>query len=128
MKKEAIRTERAPAPGGSYSQGLRAGDWFFTAGQVGIDPATGMLPEGIEAQTEQALKNVSAILEAAESCLNDVVKVTVHLEDFADFAAFDAVYRRFFDDPRPVRTTVQSGLKGRKVEIDVIACRGATKA
>ncbi len=120
MKKE-IRTPKAPQPAGAYSQGLKFGNMVFTAGQVGKNPATGELPKDIEGQTRQALENIRAILAEGGASMDDVVKATVHLQDFDDFDRFNAVYVTFFAEPRPVRTTVQSELRGVLVEIDVMA-------
>jgi 2-iminobutanoate/2-iminopropanoate deaminase len=122
VPKQEIRTEKAPAPGGSYSQGLRAGNFIFVAGQVPRDPRTGEIAgDTIEEQTRQVLENIKAILEAAGASMADVVKSTVHLSDQSLFPRYDAVYATYFPDPKPVRTTVGSQLKGILVEIDVIA-------
>lgn len=121
MNKTEIRTARGPAPVGAYSQGLRAGDHVYVSGQVGFDPATGQLAEGIAAQTAQTLENIRAILEAGGAGLSDVVKATVHLKDMNDFVEFNRVYSEYFPDPKPVRTTVGSYLPKALVEIDVIA-------
>jgi 2-iminobutanoate/2-iminopropanoate deaminase len=91
------------------------------SGQVGFDPATGQLAEGIAAQTAQTLENIRAILEAGGAGLSDVVKATVHLKDMNDFVEFNRVYSEYFPDPKPVRTTVGSYLPKALVEIDVIA-------
>ncbi len=120
MKKE-IRTKNAPMPAGPYSQGIIVGDRIYVAGQGPLNPATGKVPEGIEEQTRQVLKNIQAILEAGGAKLDDVVKVTAHLADLKYFAAFNEVYKTFFKEPFPVRTTVGSQLKDILVEIDVIA-------
>lgn len=124
MTKKEILTKNAATPAGSYSQGLVAGNLIFTAGQMGTDPETGRKPEGIEAQTKQALANIRAILNEAGADLEDVVKVTAHLGNMDDFDGYDKVYRAFFQKPYPVRTTVQSGLGGALVEIDAIAVKG----
>ena len=126
MSKQLIQTEAAPRPAGPYSQGLRVGDFIYTAGQVSIDPATGNLAgETIEEQTAQVLENLRAILEAEGASLADVVKTTVHLSDLSLFPRFNLVYARYFPDPKPVRTTVGSQLgAGVLVEIDVVAYRG----
>lgn len=121
--KQRVQTARAPKPGGAYSQGIAAGDFVFTAGQSGAHPETGVLPEGVEDQTRQALRNIEAILAEADCTLDDVVKVTAHLADLTTFSRFNAVYEEFFNDPLPVRTTVGSTLLGIEVEIDVIAIR-----
>jgi reactive intermediate/imine deaminase len=121
MSKRELRTDRAPQPVGNYSQGLRIGDFVYVSGQVGRDPATGELADGIEAQTAQTLENVKAILEAGGATLADVVKSTVHLKDMSLFKRFDEAYGSCFPDPKPVRTTVGSHLPNALVEIDVVA-------
>lgn len=121
--KEPITVSSGQRPGGAYSLGVASGDLVFTSGQGPADPTTGELPDGIEAQTEAAIRNVARILEAAGCTLGDVVKSTVHLADLRDFARFDAVYARSFPEPRPARTTVGSQLLGILVEIDVVAVR-----
>ncbi len=122
MPKQLIRTERAPAPGGAYSQGLRLGNFIFTAGQGPWDPVTHqVVGETIEEQTIQTLDNIRAILEAAGASMADVVKTTVHLSDLNLFSRFNQVYTQYFPEPRPVRTTVGSQLFGIQVEIDVVA-------
>jgi len=123
MTKTVIQTDQAPAPGGSYSHGIAAGPWLFTAGVGPHDPATGaVIGSTIDEQSQQALSNLEAILSAGELSRDDIVKVTVHLEDLdRDFDAFDAVYRKFFREPFPVRTTVGSRLDGILLEVDCIA-------
>ena len=123
MAKTEIRTDGAPKPGGSYSQGIRAGQLVYTAGQVGIDPATGELAgESIEAQTKQVLENIKAVLAAGGASLADVVKVTAFLTDMSQFAGYDAVYRTYFPEPRPARSSVGAALAGNfLVEIEVVA-------
>ena len=126
MGKQQIRTDAAARPGGSYSQGLRAGDFVFVAGQGPLDPETGeVVGTTIEEQTARTLANVQAILEAAGATMADVVKSTVHLSDLSLFARYDAVYAQWFPDPKPTRTTVGSQLAGILVEIDVVAYTGA---
>lgn len=125
MAKEQILTNKAPQPGGAYSQGLKVGDFVFVAGQVPINPATGKLEaETIEDQTNQVISNIEAILGEAGLGLADVVKATVHLSDMSLFGRFNTVYASRFPDPKPVRTTVGSQLAGFLVEIDVIAYAG----
>ena len=125
MAKQQIRTERAAAPGGAYSQGIRAGNFVFVSGQGPIDPETGQIVgETIEEQTARTLENVEAILEAAGATMADVVKSTVHLTDLALFGRYNEVYSSYFPDPKPVRTTVGSALLGIMVEIDVVAYVG----
>ena len=123
MAKTEIRTDNAPKPGGSYSQGIRAGNLLFTAGQVGINPATGELAgESIEAQTAQVLENVKGVLAAEGATLADVVKVTAFLTDMSLFAGYDAVYRTYFPEPRPARSSVGAKLAGAfLVEIEAVA-------
>jgi 2-iminobutanoate/2-iminopropanoate deaminase len=123
MERQRIETDGAPGAIGPYSQGIAAGGWVFTAGQIGMDPATGELAEGVEAQTRRALANVAAILAAAGAGWKDVVKTTVFLADMADFQDFNAVYADVVEEPYPARSTVAAaGLpKGARVEIDAVA-------
>lgn len=121
--REQIETAASPSPKGAYSQGIRDGRLVFVAGQGPRDPATGRMAEGIEAQTHQTLRNVARILEAGDATMDDVVKVTVHLADLADFEAFDRAYAEHFRRPYQVRTTVGSRLAGILLEVDVIAVR-----
>lgn len=120
-EKKAVRTDKAPTPAGPYSQGIVYGDLVFVAGQGPLNPATGKIGETIEEQTRQVLENIKAILEAAGAGMDDVLKCTVHLADMGDFARFNQVYKEYFSEPYPVRTTVGSSLNGILVEIDVIA-------
>jgi 2-iminobutanoate/2-iminopropanoate deaminase len=107
--RRTVRTDRAPLPVGPYSQAVVAGGFVYVAGQGPTDPATGRKVEGdVQAETEQVLKNVQAILEAAGSSLAHVVKVNVYLADRADFRAMNEVYARFFPGDPPARTTVQA--------------------
>lgn len=123
MSKEAIVSENAPQALGPYSAGIKAGNLVFLSGQLGIDPATGKLAEGVEAQAEQAFRNIGALLEAAGATFDDVVKVTVLLADIADFKRVNEVYARHFDEPYPARSAFQAGAipAGGLVEIEVIA-------
>lgn len=123
--REAIRTDAAPPALGPYSQAIVAGGLVFTAGQLGGDPRSGQLPEGIEAQTLQALRNIASVLEAAGAGWEDVVKTTVFLADMSDFAAFNAVYAEVLAEPFPARSTVEASAlpKGARIEIDAIAVR-----
>jgi len=126
MSKRVVRTERAPAPfqGAPYSQGIVHGGLVFVAGQVGIDPETNqVVGGGIEAQTEQVMKNISAVLEAAGSSLANVLKASIFLVDFGDFPAMNDVYASFVGPEFPARATVQiAGLpSGALVEIEVVA-------
>ena len=124
--REPIRAEGAPAAAGAYSQAIRAGDLVFTAGQLGIDPVTGQLREGIAAQAEQALRNVAAILEAAESGLDRLVKVTVYLADIGDWPVLNEVYTRLVPEPFPARSAfaVRDLPLGGLVEIEAVAVAG----
>jgi 2-iminobutanoate/2-iminopropanoate deaminase len=123
MKKE-VKTDKAPQAIGPYSQGIVANGFVFCSGQIPIVPQTGQLGTGgIDDQTRQVLKNVSAVLEAAGTSLDNVVKATVFLQDMNDFAAMNKVYAEFFETPFPARAAVQVARLPRdvKVEIEVIA-------
>src|SRR5512134_2322085 len=122
--KKIISTEKAPKAIGPYSQAIRTENLVFTAGQVGLDPATMELVEGgIESQTRQVLTNLKHVLESADSGLNFVVKTTVFLKEMGDFAKMNAVYAEFFPEHPPARSTVQvAGLpKAALVEIECVA-------
>jgi 2-iminobutanoate/2-iminopropanoate deaminase len=120
--KQPISGANVARSSGAYSPGLRVGDWIFVSGQGPMDPKTGQVcGQTIEEQTRQTLNNVKAILEAAGATMDDCVKVTAHLADIRDFARYNKVYETFFRDPKPTRTTVQSGLLDILVEIDAIA-------
>jgi 2-iminobutanoate/2-iminopropanoate deaminase len=124
MKLDVVATAGAPKAIGPYSQGIAAGGFIFTAGQVALDPSTGeLVVGGITDQTTRALENLRAVLSAAGSSLSHVIKTTVFLVDMADFAQMNEVYGRFFGDHRPARSTVAvAGLpRGALVEIEVIA-------
>lgn len=125
MLKQQISTKKGAAPGGAYSQGLRAGDFVFVSGQGPLDPDTGqVVGETIEEQTARTLENIKAILEAAGASMADVVKVAAHLSDISLFDRYNKVYATYFPDPKPTRTTVGSQLPGIMVEIDAIAYVG----
>jgi len=124
MTRQAVSTNGAPAAIGPYSQGIVAGDLVFCSGQLGLDPLTGdMVEGGVEAQTERALRNVGAVLDAAGVGTGDIVKTTIFLADIGDFAAVNAVYARFMPEPPPARSTFAVGAlpKGGLVEIEAIA-------
>ncbi len=126
MSRNRISTTGAPAALGPYSQAIDTGAFVFCAGQVGIDPATGAQVEGgVAAETERALTNLGNVLAEAGLGLGDVVKTTCFLTDMADFAAFNAVYARFFPEPYPARSTVAvKAMAGSfVVEIEAIAVR-----
>ena len=122
--KKIVSTEKAPKAIGPYSQAIRTENLLFTAGQVGLDPATMEIVEGgIEGQTRHVLTNLKHVLETADSGLNFVVKTTVFLQDMGDFANMNTVYAEFFPENPPARSTVQvAGLpKGALVEIECVA-------
>ncbi len=123
-RRRAVASTDAPAAIGPYSQAIAAGGLVFTSGQVALDPATGQLVgSDVAAQTDQALRNLVAVLARAGCTPRDVLRTTVYLRDMADFAAMNAVYAGFFGDPPPARSTVAvAGLpKDARVEIDAIA-------
>jgi|SRR3954462_1351699 2-iminobutanoate/2-iminopropanoate deaminase len=123
-KKRVIQSLDAPSPGVYYSQAIASGDLLFCSGQIAIDPKTGqMVQGGIEAETEQVFSNLKAVLGAAGAGFSDVVKVTVYLSDFSDFAAMNAVYVRAFPTDPPARASVGvSALpRGAKIELEAIA-------
>lgn len=122
MKKK-ISTNNAPAAIGPYSQAVELNGTLFISGQIPVNPATGEMPQGIESQTRQVLKNIGAILEADGLTYNDVVKTTVMIADMADFAAMNAVYAEFFTQDKPARVCFQAAAlpKNALVEIDAIA-------
>lgn len=119
-----VSTNQAPAAIGPYSQGYEAGNLVFTSGQIGIDPATGNIPEGIAAQADRSCRNVGAVLEAAGVSFANVVKTTCFLADMADFAAFNGVYEQYFCS-KPARSCVAAKQlpKGVLCEIEAIAVR-----
>ena len=120
-----ISTNKAPAAIGPYSQAIDLGNMVFLSGQIPIDPATGVMPESVEAQAKQVLTNIQNILAEAGLTMANVVKTTVFLSDLGDFAAVNEVYASFFAEPYPARSCVQVAAipKGAKVEIDTIAVR-----
>jgi 2-iminobutanoate/2-iminopropanoate deaminase len=124
MNREIIATDKAPAAIGPYSQAVRVGSFVFTAGQVPLDPSTGQMAEGgIEAQTRQALTNLSAVLEAAGTSTTHVLKTTVFLADMGEFKAMNGVYAEFFPNAPPARSAIQAAALplGARVEIEAVA-------
>lgn len=121
-----VQTNAAPAAIGPYSQAIRTEVMVYSAGQVGADPSTGVLHDGVAAQAEQALRNLAVVLEAAGTGLERVVKTTIFLVDMGDFAAVNEVYARHFTPPYPARSTIAvlALPKGAQVEIEVIALPG----
>ena len=123
MTRQAITSPDAPAALGPYSQAIVAGGFVFCSGTAGIDPATGTAPMGIEAQTEQALVNLAAVLEAAGASMADLVRTTIFYADVDDFAALNAVYARHMPDPPPARSAPANVRlpRGLLISIDAIA-------
>jgi 2-iminobutanoate/2-iminopropanoate deaminase len=118
----------APRPAGAYSQAIVAGGLVFVSGQVPREPLTGIVPDGIAAQTRLALRNLNALLQAAGASLKDVVKITTYLADLTMFDEFNRTYAEFFVRPYPTRTTVGSQLRGVLVEVDAIAVIGDSRS
>ncbi|HVM29668.1 MAG TPA: Rid family detoxifying hydrolase [Candidatus Limnocylindrales bacterium] len=128
MTVRAIKPSGAPGALASYSPAIDTGSFVFLAGQIGLDPQTGELVDGgVEAQTERALRNVVAVLDAAGLTMADVVKTTCFLADIGDFDAFNSVYARFVGDPPPARSTfaVAALPRGARVEVEAVAFRSS---
>lgn len=126
MSIKTIRTQNAPEAIGPYSQAIIAGGMLFTSGQLGINPVTNLLPEGIKAQTKQSLQNIKAILEEAGLDITDVIKTVVFIQNMADFPVVNEIYASFFGDHKPARSCVEVSKlpKGGLVEIEIVAqCR-----
>jgi 2-iminobutanoate/2-iminopropanoate deaminase len=123
MAPKILHTDRAPQAIGPYSQAVKAGNLVFTSGQLGLDPQTGALPEGIESQTHGAMKNIGAILESAGLSYRHIVKTTIFLKDLSDFAAVNAIYEDYFSGAYPARSCVQVAAlpKNALVEIECVA-------
>ena len=128
MDTRAVTTDRAPAALGPYSQAVIAGGFVFYSGTAGIDPVTGDVADGIEAQTEQALRNLAAILDEAGSSLRDVVKTTIFYTNVDDFPVLNAVYARHMPDPPPARSAPANVRlpRGLLVSIEAIAVRSGS--
>ena len=127
MPDRIIHTQKAPAAIGPYSQAVIAGGMLYTSGQLGLDPVTGIMQDGVEAQTRQCLLNLQAILEEARLEKTDVVKTIVYIKNMDDFATVNEIYASFFGDHKPARSCVEvSGMaKGGLVEIEAVAqCGG----
>lgn len=122
MTKQAIASDKLARPAGPFSPAIRSDGFLHVSGQIGQDPATGSLAEGVEAQTRQVLANLRILLEAAGKDLPDVLRAGVYLTDMADFAAMNAVYAEHFAEPYPARTTIGVAALplGARVEIDLI--------
>ncbi len=126
-QRSIVSTEKAPAAVGPYSQAVRIGDLVYTAGQIPLDPATGkMVSSAIEAQTRQVLTNLSAVLEAAGSGLDSIVKMTVFMTDLGQFAQMNAVYAEFFPGEPPARSAVEVVALplGAMIEMEAVAVGG----
>ena len=125
MTRQAVTTDQAPAALGPYSQAIVAGGLIFCSGMAGIDPATGTIPEGIEAQTEQALLNLAAVLGEAGASMDDIVKTTIFYDDVEDFGRLNEVYARHMPDPPPARSAPAHIRlpRGLLVSIEAIAVR-----
>ncbi len=125
MIRETINATNAPAAVGPYVHAVKAGDTVYTSGQLGLIPETGELAVGVEAQAEQAIKNLEAVLVAAGMTLKNVVKTTVFLADIKDFAAINAIYANYFSTEAPARSCVQAAAlpKGGLFEIEAIAVK-----
>jgi reactive intermediate/imine deaminase len=120
MAKRQVTTQSAPAPGGAYSQAIAAGNLVFLAGQGPFRPSGEQVEGSFEDQARQTFSNLAAVAEAAGGSLADAVRVGVFLRDMGDFATMNEIYRDFFSDPLPARTTVQSDLPGFPIEVDAV--------
>ena len=124
MSMEAIQTNKAPDPVGPYEQAIRANGFVYTAGQIGLEPASGeLVAGGVEEQARRVLDNVTAVLDAAGTSWDRVVKTTIYLDDMADFGAVNVIYEGYLGPTKPARTTVEVAAlpKGALVEVDVVA-------
>ncbi len=121
--KTQIYSKETPNPVGPYSQAVKAGNFIFVSGQLGIDPVTGELAQDIASQTERAIKNIEAILKVAGASLQDIVRVTVYLKDMDDFGEMNKVYEKYFGEIAPARVAVavESLPKDARIEMDAIA-------
>ena len=125
MEIKAVSTVNAPAAIGPYSQAIAAGEFVYLSGQLGVDPATGNMENGVEAQAERAISNMMAILAEAGLNISRVIKTTVFLKDMGDFAAVNAIYAKYFQQPYPARSCVQVAElpKGGLVEIEAVCVK-----
>ncbi|MEG0367600.1 MAG: RidA family protein [Coprobacillus sp.] len=123
--KKVIKTDLAPGAIGPYSQGINIGDMFFFSGQIPLNPQTGEMPEGIEAQTKQALDNVKGLLDSQGMDFSNVVKTTVFLDNMGDFNVVNEIYAQYFVEPYPARSAVEVAKlpRGALVEVEVIATK-----
>lgn len=123
--KNVVKTELAPGAIGPYSQGMNVNDMFFFSGQIPLDPKTGTMPEGIEAQTKQSLENVKGLLQSQGLGFENVIKTTVFLDNMDDFATMNEIYATYFVEPYPARSAVEVAKlpKGALIEVEVIASK-----
>ena len=123
MAKEVIRTEKAPKPGGPYSQAIKAGNLIFIAGQLPVNPATSEITGDIKTQTRQCLENIKAVLSEAHTSMDNIVKTTVFLRSLNDFISMNEAYKEYFPNNPPARACVEvSGLgRGSLIQIEAIA-------
>lgn len=120
-EKIQISTKNAPSPAGPYSQAIIDGEYIFIAGQRPQDPETGFIPDDIQSQTKQCIRNIESILKEAGATLSDIVKTTVFLSDLKNFAPMNEIYRSMIPEPFPARSTVGVQLRNILIEIEVIA-------
>lgn len=123
--KKVVETKKAPGAIGPYSQGIDIGNLIFFSGQIPLNPETGEMPEGIEAQTKQALENVKGLLASQGLDFSHVVKTTVFLDNMDDFNTVNSIYAQYFVEPYPARSAVEVGRlpKGALIEVEIIACK-----
>jgi 2-iminobutanoate/2-iminopropanoate deaminase len=123
MSKQPIQTTEAPSAIGPYSQAVQLGDMIYASGQIGLDPATGELVDGLEKQTHRVMQNVTAVLKAAGCEINDVVKTLIFMQNMEDFTTVNEIYASYFEEPYPARSAVEVARmpKGALVEVEVIA-------
>lgn len=121
MEKTVICTEKAPAAIGPYSQAIEVGEMIYTSGVIPVNPATGEIPEGVEAQAEQAIKNLSELLKASKSSTRQVIKTTVFIKDMNDFAKINEIYAKYFESPYPARSCVEVARLPKDVLIEIEA-------
>ena len=124
MSKQQLETKGAPAPSGSYSQGITAGEYLFLSGQGPFDPEGNLVDDSFEAEVRQVLANLAAVAAEAGKTLADAVRVGVYLHDLDTFDQMDAIYRETFPEPRPARTTIETPLPGFAIEVDAIIYLG----
>jgi 2-iminobutanoate/2-iminopropanoate deaminase len=123
MSKQPIQTTEAPSAIGPYSQAVQLGDMIYASGQIGLDPETGELVDGLENQTHRVMQNVAAVLKAAGCEINDVVKTLIFMQNMEDFTTVNEIYASYFEEPYPARSAVEVARmpKGALVEVEVIA-------